>query len=167
MFDSVTFEPARLVLQQGVLEGEVKPGDLEGLKDLLASSDQGALAYHVDAGTSFRGNPLLRIQIHGWLSLACQRCLEGYRHDLVVNDELELVKSEADLPDLETEESGKDAIVDPGHMDLAELLQEEILLALPLAPLHPEGQCGAIPKPRDSAEHPFAALARLKSGDAS
>lgn len=166
MFETLTFEPSKLLLQQGVLEGKLKPSELGGLNDLLASPDQGELAYRVEAATSLRGNPLLRIRIQGWLMLACQRCLEGFRQDLAVDDELELVKSDSDLPDLESEELGRDVIVDPGHMDLAELLQEEILLALPLAPLHSEGECKSPLKPGEGNEHPFATLARLKSGDA-
>lgn len=167
MFDTVTFEPSSLMLKQSVLEGKLSPGDLEGLQDMLFSPDQGVIEYRLDTTQSFRGNPVLRIHLGGWLMLACQRCLEGFRFELNVNDELELVKSEEDLPALETEESGKDAIVDPGHMDLGQLLQEEILLALPLAPTHREGGCSSSLDASKAAEHPFAALARLKSGDAS
>jgi uncharacterized protein len=166
MFESVTFEPASLARQQGSLAGELGPGNLEGLRDLLFSPDQGVIGYRVEAQTSIRGNPLLRIKLQGWLVLACQRCLEGYRFDLDVTDELELVKSEVDLPALETEETGRDAIVDPGQMDLGQLLQEEILLALPLTPVHPEGACAPPQDASRSVGHPFAALARLKSGGA-
>jgi uncharacterized protein len=48
-------------------------------------------------------------------------------------------------------------------MPVAALVEEEILLALPMAPHHAEDVCRGRPAADTGKLHPFAALARLKT----
>ena len=56
-----------------------------------------------------------------------------------------------------------DSILADKHMDVLDLLEEEVLLSLPIAPKHELGACRtAGSENRYEERHPFAALAKLK-----
>jgi uncharacterized protein len=55
-----------------------------------------------------------------------------------------------------------DAIPVNPELDVWSLVEDEVLLAQPIAPRHMEGQCEAASKLKDDAASPFAALAGLK-----
>jgi len=58
-------------------------------------------------------------------------------------------------------------VVAASHLNVLELIEEELLLALPLIPRHPQGTpCGDQPGPRAESgerESPFAILKKLKT----
>jgi uncharacterized protein len=62
------------------------------------------------------------------------------------------------------EAQSEDLIPDVAQLELAPLLEEELLLALPLATRHDEGACGTGLEmaPEPAVASPFAALAKLK-----
>lgn len=82
----------------------------------------------------------LRFFYDGYVTTTCDRCLEPV--DLPVEDERELVVKFGHNPDESTDEI---LIVDEqqGILDLEWLLYEDVILALPLQHMHPEGECNA------------------------
>ncbi len=162
MFEPSILDPVRFTAQGEVVEGHGFPGGLKRLKGVLFS-DEGEFHFRIAGGKGPDGAPMITIHLDGWVMLTCRRCLEGVPFTLNIDDRIVMVKEEAALPDLEDEEAGIDAIVQPERLNVTELLEEEILLALPLAPCHHEGECGAN---RQLAQHkresPFAALVKLK-----
>ena len=109
----------------------------------------------------------LEIEAAAHLSLVCQRCLgpvstrvEAQRSFLFAIDEDTAAQLDADSDD--------DVLVTTRALDLRTLIEDELLLALPLVPRHDE-----CPDPLPAAHdddateklpHPFAALAALKNG---
>jgi len=96
--------------------------------------------------------------------LACQSTGERFRHPVSIDDQLILVPTESDLPPFEAEGDEADYVVADGPMPVQDLIQEAVVLALPMVPRKP----GAPSKPAeaakpDKAPSPFAALASLKS----
>ena len=114
-----------------------------------------------------------------WLHLAarariwrdCQRCLQPVALDLDVARGLRFVADEATAEALDAE-SEDDVLATPRWLDLHELIEDELLLALPIVPMHDpcpvslpmsvgdlgeDAQAGEAPKP-------FAVLAGLKRG---
>ena len=81
------------------------------------------------------------------------------RQFLLVNDEREAARIDAQTEDA-------DVLVDDAHFSLADLLEDECLLALPAFVVHVH--CPAISLDRESTPpaqaNPFALLATLKSG---
>ena len=104
---------------------------------------------------------MLHLVVSGLVPLACQRCLEPVPCDLDVDTLLELVPEGADLSQDELEDDTRDFLPVVRELDVAELVEDEILLALPVAPRHEK--CG-LPGAADAGEriNPFAALAGLK-----
>jgi len=62
------------------------------------------------------------------------------------------------------EEEEFDSILADAHLEVLDLLEEEILLSLPIAPKHELGACRATDSEnaRKEEQHPFAVLAKLK-----
>ena len=138
-----------------------------------------ALAADMKVMQGAYGFPELACNVSGSLKLECQRCLEPLDWPLQLDFRLVVVESEGDLDDVS---SRFDAIVIGEHgIRLAEVIEDEILSSLPLAPMHEVGPncnaesnginaAGAGSEEDKSAEHgdmqrPFANLADLVRGN--
>ncbi len=75
----------------------------------------------------------LDVQAEVWLS--CQRCLQPLRQRLDIRQRLQFVRSAAEAEALD-EEAEHDVLALPQALDLRELVEDELLLALPLVPRH-------------------------------
>ena len=143
-----------------VLEGTLAVAELERLHDLLAAAE-GEVAYRIEGSRGGRGEALLQLTVTGRLPLACQRCLEAVPCDLDIDTLLELVPEGVELSQEELEDDTRDFLPVARDLDVSELVEDEILLALPVAPRHEK--CG-LPGAADAGErvNPFAALSGLK-----
>lgn len=144
------------------IDAQVPVGELPRLLDLL-DNPQGMLHYSLQGGVDNLGRPVLDVSIDGSCQLRCQRCLSGL--DYAIQHEARLMLcDQASLDVLEDEEEDFDGILADAHLDVLALLEEEILLTLPIAPKHDLGACQvAEGKNKQEGEpHPFAVLEKLK-----
>jgi uncharacterized protein len=143
-----------------VLEGTLAVSSLERLHDLLAEVS-GELVFRITGCKGERGQFMLQLEVGGVLLLACQRCLEAIPFELDVDSLLELIPADAELSQEELEDDTRDFLPVAGELDVAELVEDEVLLALPVAPRHE--RCG-LPGAADAGEriNPFAVLTGLK-----
>ena len=143
-----------------VLEGTLAISKLDRLHDLLVGQD-GEVAYRLRGFKGDSGEPMLHLEVSGLLPLACQRCLEAVPFDLEVDSLLELVPAGAELSQDELEDDTRDFLPVERELDVVELVEDEILLALPVAPRHEK--CG-LPGAADAGEriNPFAKLSGLQ-----
>jgi uncharacterized protein len=161
MRDSATLIDSLQFAHTGaVLTGEVAAASLPRLRDLLAS-DRGVLKYRLH-GLLADSKPRIDCIIEGTVEVTCQRCLENLSFAVNVSNRLLLVTSEADLPNMAEEDEDLDALVADPNMDAMAWIEDEIILALPIAPRH-DFECVHKQQDQTAAEHrPFAALAQLK-----
>jgi uncharacterized protein len=143
-----------------VLEGTLAVASLERLHDLLAEVS-GEFAFRIEGYKGERGQSMLHLEVNGTLPLACQRCLEAIRFELDVDCHLELIPEGKELSQEELEDDTRDFLPVAGELDVAELVEDEILLAVPVAPRHEK--CG-LPGAANAGEriNPFAVLAEFK-----
>ena len=100
------------------------------------------------------GVPVAEVSVEATLALACQRCFGALEWPVRARGRVALVagSTEADRSPAELE-----TILAPEHrISLRELVEEELLLALPLAALHPEAACGAAANAAATAQQPAA-----------
>lgn len=122
------------------------------------------LAFERSAGDGLR---IMHGTIRTRVRLTCQRCLEPMDVDLQAEPNLVLLRP-GEHPELV--ESG-DARVFERPVPLAELVEDELILALPMVPMHALERCpakGALGEgdKREAARpNPFAVLGRLKGRD--
>ena len=163
MSEELLIYPERISAKPLVFEGTADPGEFPDLAESLAS-DEGELRFRVTARLEGERRKVLSCIIEGFVFLTCQSSLEAFRHEISISDVLVLVDSESELPPIQEESDAEDYIVADGPIDVLDLVEEAVLLALPMVPRKPglkEGgeaaKAAAVPKPS-----PFAALAGLK-----
>ena len=144
----------------GRLSGPITIATLGRIADSLAS-EAGSLECVVQGETDQDGNSFLLLAVTGILQLRCQRCLESMTHALRIDKRLLLVAPGGAWPDDELENDEFDAIEASKTMTLLPLIEEEVLLALPIAPRH---EICAPPVVMDKDREPsaFAVLAQFR-----
>ncbi|TAN71553.1 MAG: DUF177 domain-containing protein [Gallionella sp.] len=142
--------------------GKVPVAGLARLLDVL-ENPQGFFGYTVQGGVDKQGNPYLDVSVAGICRLRCQRCLGGLDYPVHLDSRL-LLRDQAGLDALDTDEEEFDSILADAKLDVLDMLEEEILLSLPIAPRHELGACQAEDGKNVHKEekNPFAALAKLK-----
>ncbi len=109
----------------------------------------------------------LHLQAQAEVELTCQRCLHAYRQELVVDRWLRFVDEETEAAALDID-SDDDVLALERHLDARELIEDELLLALPIVPRHDTCPKPLIAPAQEAAAaepvrpNPFAALAALK-----
>ncbi|MBS0324165.1 MAG: DUF177 domain-containing protein [Proteobacteria bacterium] len=140
--------------------GQVAVRDLARLADQLVDFS-GALAWCLQGERTRDGEHLLHLNVEGDLGLRCQRCLGALRFQLQVVSTLRLIKPGATWPEDDLEDDSADAVDAEREMALLPLIEEEVLLALPIAPRH-ERCSPPAPADKEQEPSPFAVLAKLK-----
>lgn len=147
------------------LSGAVPVAALSRLADVLTDVS-GTLDCEVrgehDKDESRDGKDWLDLRIEGKLALRCQRCLETLEFPLRVEARLLLVTAGEPWPEEEEMETDAfDAIEASRELDLLSLIEDEALLALPIAPRHED--CRPPLAAGDEQEpSPFAVLAGIR-----
>lgn len=106
----------------------------------------------------------LHLQVNGRLRLHCQRCLAEVGFDCAIDSRLLLIPPDAEWPEEELESDDYDAIPASRELSVGSLIEDEVLLALPLVPRHADclPPVGAEAAGEKSEPSPFAVLAGLK-----
>ncbi len=149
------------------LRGQAAIADMPRLQDMLAAPE-GVVSYVLRGVQGKRGEPLLELALEGSCQLRCQRCLRALPYSikmvsfLMPVPEIELESSLPEAGELE-EDDEVDPIPADAHLDVLALIEDEILLGLPLSPRHELGVCEAAMGSAPAEEqNPFAALRGLK-----
>lgn len=177
-FDPLHLDIRAFADRSAVLEGEL---ELTRLLRLSASAHAGAppgadekLSWRASGEMrSARGaaaQPWLALNAEAIVRLTCQRCLQAVEVPLQVDAEFRFVADEVLAAELDVD-AEEDLLVESRAFNLQLLIEDEMLLALPLVPRHSpdcpqpllapaDPQAAAIEL--DPGDQPFAALAGLK-----
>jgi uncharacterized protein len=157
---------ARLAGSAATVERGYAIDTLPRLHDLL-TSHAGTVRARFAFGVAEAGGPRVDVTVAGTVEILCQRCLLPFSFPIHAHTELELVPPEAaDRPGAEREM----AVMQDGVASLRELAEEELLLALPVAPAcgmpetcgrAPTGAAGAGRPVHEETVRPFSALQDL------
>lgn len=155
-------EPLRLAEGREDLTGSVQLCAMQGLKDKLYDY-AGNISFRLHFGKDDQGVVFIQGEFSVNLKVRCQRCVQPM--DLALNKKISIgiVFSKTDTENLP--DRYEPLMLNDKHMSLEALLEEEVLLALPIAPVHEWDNCQAsklIEEHRPDKENPFAVLKNLK-----
>jgi len=153
VIDSLQFARGALE-QRGFLGIECLPR----LGQMQCSTE--GLEYLLRGALNDRGVPFLRVSASGAMQLVCQRCLGTFVFPLAIDVELQVTES---LRDIEAADDDIDRILASEATDVGRLIEDEVILALPMVPRHE--LCIAVGAGVTAKISPFSALAALKRGD--
>lgn len=176
---STSVDPSRLdvrsLIEQGASMSGVWPlhtlARLHGSVMADQTPAEAAIAWEVrgEARPTAVGQPewWLRLSADADLALVCQRCLGPVREHVSVDRWLRFVADESQAAALDAELED-DVLALPRWLNLVDLVEDELLMALPLVPRHavcpqplplPADPLAETPEPEP---HPFAALAAIR-----
>ena len=157
IIDSLEFAGAR-----GRIEGDVAIAEMERLSDLLQGDGGGYLHCCVAGDRDADDRSFLIVKVVGEVQMRCSRCLGPLRWPISVEGRFLLVAPGMEWPDDDLAADDCDAIAAVRGMALLPLLEDEVMLGLPLSPRHDE-LCD-LPRAvgEDHEASPFDALAVLK-----
>ncbi len=143
MSAAVEIDPLRFARAGERLDGECAVAALERLSDLLAS-DRGGVRYRL-SGAVESGRPTLVVRVEAELDMVCQRCLGACALRVESESRLPLARDEDEMRRWEREDPMLDVVLAEPVLDVLVLVEDELLLGLPLAPRHADGECGPLP----------------------
>lgn len=162
-----------MVAARRSFEGRLPLAAMARLRDLLAD-DQGEVRFSLEfdqgAITVPFQVPFVELRIDAELPLICQRTLQRFLFPVVVVQKLGLIRGSSET--IEADEAalppGYEAmeVGDDGELRPADLVEDELILAVPVVPVKPGSEAMERDWPVQAEEqervNPFAALAALK-----
>jgi uncharacterized protein len=139
--------------------------DFPRLRDVLAA-DSGEVAYEISGVRDERDRPALRLKVRGTLRLRCQRCLEPMPFEVQTDETLVLAATLAEIHAEPADAHAPDRVVAGREMALRELIEDELILAVPYAPRHEDCTPAVTGDGQETAEKvsPFAGLRGMMRG---
>ncbi len=158
----------RMVTGRRHFSGTLPLHAMPRLRDSLAG-ESGAARYEIEFGRDEFGVAFVALRVEARLPLTCQRTLEVFELPVSVSARLGLIAHERDEAALPP--GYEPLLVPTGELRPAEVIEDELILALPVVPVKP----GAAEGPElvyssapdesvaeDPRPSPFAALGRLR-----
>ena len=172
----VRIDPVSFADHHRTLEGRVATKGMLRLKENVVSSGEMVVA-KLNFSRGLYGYPLVEGQARVSVTMRCERCLDAVQVEVSPDINVLIMPEEDGLPEIEAEK-----VVDrPDFYEydgislvLSELVEEEVLLILPLVPKHQDislcnqdmvawlaandAQCKSPEATTERAENPFAIL---------
>lgn len=158
-------DPFRYAEQSLGLDGMVKIADMQRLSANVIAGDN-TVSVKLKFGVDEQGINFLTGHIKTLLTLQCQRCMEPFIYEIISDFALGIVNTLDEANALP--ERYEPALAKEGNLALRELIEDEIILNLPIIPRHEPEECKVKLPLADSGweqskgESPFHVLKSLK-----
>lgn len=158
-----------MVAARRSFDGRLPLATMARLRDLLADTE-GEARFSLEFGHDMLQVPFVELRIDADLPLVCQRSLQRFLQPVSLTQRLALVRG-VDVGDEDVDAAlppGYEALQmdDDGTLRAAELVEDELILAVPLVPVRPGSESverdWPVPVDEEARANPFAALAALK-----
>jgi uncharacterized protein len=157
------------VTRNGYFEGEIALSELGRLVELLRLEESDLKGRKIILKFEFVRNEyeisMLVGHLETSLQLGCQRCLKAMELPVTLDFSLMIDASEELVSD-----TGVDTLYsDDGTIDIVEVVEDELILAIPLVAMHDDISCNenwqAAEPEAAVKDNPFAVLQQLKTTD--
>lgn len=155
----------RMVAARRGFEGRLPLSSMPRLHEALADAEGGDVAFSLDFDRDAMLVPYVELRIDAGLPLVCQRTLRRFVLPVALVQRLGLIRDEADEAGL-PEGYEPLLLAEDGGLRPAELVEDELILAVPVVPVEPGSEGVERDWPVTTEEevraNPFSALAALK-----
>lgn len=164
------FDPRKYAAQEVALQGHIPLSQFSELSAVLASSAGDAfvhLSFRVDEDRRYVATGSIKATVQ----VECQRCLEAAPVELEVDLSVAFVYDEDHAKNIPSDYDP--VVMTDGEVVLADMVEQELLLALPIVAYHHESGCNPVAlkyasstddAPDDEIKpNPFSILAELKA----
>jgi uncharacterized protein len=158
---------AELAARHATWAGHLTTAQLPRVAALLATGTSPQLDVTVTFAPAECGAACLGLLVRGDFELICQRCLDPIEWQAKLSPNLTVLADENDAQFLE--DPFESVLMDAEGLRLAQIVEDEVLAAVPLAPMHSRGSECRAPRPgmpqagddAASTSRPFAGLAAI------
>ena len=162
------YQVLKEVTRNGCFEGKISLSETRRLLELLHGEESDrAIAVRFEFLRNEYGIPMITGELETSLELECQRCLKAMEWPLKLDFKL-LIDASDDI----VSHSDEDTVYsDDGYIDIIELIEDELILAIPLVAMHENRGCNEDWQRTEqesdtpARENPFAVLQQLKTTD--
>ena len=165
----VTIDPIRLADTGRLYSGRMPMSTMPRLADAVVQCD-GEASVNLEFGRDEEGARYLHARISATVTVQCQRCLQAMQQPVDTELWLGIVRNQDAADALASHY--EPLLVGSEPLYLKDLIEDELILSLPLVPMHPQSECNVDTKEisgaeQDNGQHskrenPFAVLAGLK-----
>lgn len=153
------------------MQGHIEPRELQRFRSLL-TEDAGAIDVVLHFSRDEENRYVVDVSVRADVTVTCQRCLEPKREQLDCGSKLGIVWTDQEAAVLPRHLDP--LIVEEQSCDLREVVEDELILALPAFSYHDTQACKkltetysdpVIEEPGAQRPNPFEVLAQLKPGN--
>ncbi|MEO8161468.1 MAG: YceD family protein [Arenimonas sp.] len=152
----------RMVTARRQFEGILPLSAFPRLRESLLDAE-GECRFALEFGRDAMDQPFVEVRADAELPLQCQRTLERYLHRVRLVQQLGLITTEAQESAL-PEHMEPLLVPESGELQAIDLVEDELILALPVVPMDPESTLPDAFRAGDEEDkpNPFGALSALK-----
>lgn len=162
MSNLIFIDPLKFAREGRSLNGNFLLSELdERVRDEL-SGEQGSVSYTLTGFSDKLSRLAIRLVLKADIQVACQRCMESMPFRVESDSVITLFTSEAKLESACSEDDELDAILAEPELNIRALIEDEIIMGLPLSPKHEVCGESVMEKAKSDKPNPFAVLASLK-----
>lgn len=163
-------DPVNLAVTGRQISGELQPAQMKRLLSLLYS-DKGVVRVEVEFGVDSQGIRFVKGHLDAEVEVACQRCLEAVGLEVSTDFQLGIVTSDTKAGNLPSDY--EPLLVETTPMPLPDIIEDELILTIPIVAMHAEGDCSEevkkvlnesveIEETAEEKKSPFSVLEELK-----
>ena len=131
-------DPLKMTNREVEMAGSVPMAAMKRLAEMVEEAE-GEVAVSLHFGRDKAGQRFITGCINGQLQLLCQRCGQTIKHQFSIVPRMSPVLSEQQAKHLP--EGYDPLIVQDEPISLAKIIEDEIILDLPMVPMHQEQKC--------------------------
>ena len=164
-------DPVHLAITGRQVSGELQPAQMKRLLSLLYSG-KGVVRVEIEFGVDEQGVRFAKGHLDAEVEVVCQRCMDPVGLELSTDFKLGIVTTDTQAENLPSDY--EPLLVEISPIALSEIIEDELILAIPIVAMHAEGDCSTevkeilkkIPENNETVEEkesPFSVLEKLKA----
>lgn len=157
-------DPVAFAKEERFLDGQVALAELDARvsKHEFLADTSGECVFSLQGGRDRYRRLFLDLSVRANLNLSCQRCLEALPFIFEEKVRIFLFFDEGKLDEAMMQDETLEGMMAVEELSLTTLLEDQIIMGLPLAPKHEECNNTDLARINQDKPNPFAALASLK-----